>query len=129
MASTFSGSTDIVIERTRRSGARTKYHWPPIALNFWLLIMLIGSATILGVFADFIYVQNRLALGVPWYFTYWVTVASMMVVFILVCGIPPCCCLPDVSRRFERAVSLLVAALGQKLVLRYEKLYSQPPRE
>ncbi len=45
---------------------RTKYHWPPLQLNFWILIMLVGSATILGVFADFISVQDQLRLGVPW---------------------------------------------------------------
>jgi hypothetical protein len=29
--------------------------------------MLVGSATILGVFADFISVQDQLRLGVPWW--------------------------------------------------------------
>ena len=45
---------------------RTKYRWPPLQLNFWLLIMLVGSATILGVFAYFITVQGQMELGVPW---------------------------------------------------------------
>ena len=51
-----------VILRTRR----TKYHWPALQLNFWLLIMIIGSSTILGIFSYFISVQAQLRQGTPW---------------------------------------------------------------
>lgn len=61
MASTESTITDVVVQRVR-----TKYHWPAMQLNFWLLIMLIGSSTILGVFASFITVQQQLQVGIPW---------------------------------------------------------------
>jgi hypothetical protein len=61
MASSSSTITEVIMQRVR-----TKYHWPPLQLNFWILIMLVGSATILGVFADFISVQDQLRLGVPW---------------------------------------------------------------
>lgn len=29
--------------------------------------MLVGSSTILGVFASFVVVQNALAVGIPWF--------------------------------------------------------------
>jgi hypothetical protein len=46
---------------------RTKYHWPALQLNFWLLVMLVGSATILGIYASFLTVQEQLQVGIPWY--------------------------------------------------------------
>ncbi|TVY59347.1 hypothetical protein LCER1_G000731 [Lachnellula cervina] len=74
-ASTFS---EVVLQRVR-----TKYRWPPLQLNFWLLIMLVGSCTILGVFADFLGVQGQLGVGVPWYFPYWIAVSALSIIFIL----------------------------------------------
>jgi hypothetical protein len=62
MASSASTFSEVGLQR-----ARTKYRWPPLQLNFWLLIMLIGSSTILGVFASFLGVQSQLGVGVPWY--------------------------------------------------------------
>jgi hypothetical protein len=62
MASTESTMTEVVVHRVR-----TKYHWPALQLNFWLLIMLVGSSTILGVYASFIVVQQQLEVGIPWY--------------------------------------------------------------
>lgn len=78
---------------------RTKYHWPALQLNFWLLIMIIGSATILGVFSYFVTVQQQLNVGTPWYaylslqtalqlltqfryFPYWITVSALSILFI-----------------------------------------------
>jgi hypothetical protein len=63
MASSDTTMTDTVIVRQ----VRTKYHWPAMQLNFWLLIMLVGSATILGVFSSFITVQQQLQVGIPWF--------------------------------------------------------------
>jgi hypothetical protein len=62
MASSESTMTEVIVHRTR-----TKYHWPALQLNFWLLIMLIGSSTILGIYASFVTVQQQLLVGVPWY--------------------------------------------------------------
>jgi hypothetical protein len=62
MASTESTITEVVVHRVR-----TKYHWPALQLNFWLLIMLIGASTILGIYASFITVQEQLNVGIPWY--------------------------------------------------------------
>jgi hypothetical protein len=64
MVSSVSTITDLVIERHR-----TKYHWPALQLNFWIIVMLAGSATNLGIFADFMAVQTQLDLGIPWYAT------------------------------------------------------------
>lgn len=61
MASTESTITEVVVHRVR-----TKYHWPAMQLNFWLLIMLIGASTILGIYASFITVQQQLEVGIPW---------------------------------------------------------------
>ena len=54
--------TEVVVHRVR-----TKYHWPALQLNFWLLIMLIGASTVLGINASFITVQQQLEVGIPWY--------------------------------------------------------------
>jgi len=78
MASTESTMSELIVQRVR-----TKYHWPAIQLNFWLLIMLIGSSTVLGIFAYFITVQEQLQIGIPWYFTYWICSAGLGIVFIL----------------------------------------------
>jgi hypothetical protein len=52
---------EVVLHRTKM-----RYHWPALQLNFWLLIMLIGSATILGIYAYFMTVQSQLEVGTPW---------------------------------------------------------------
>lgn len=71
--------TEIITQRIR-----TKYRWPPLQLNFWLLIMLVGSATILGVFAEFLTIQSQLQLGTPWYFPYWISTSALTILFILI---------------------------------------------
>lgn len=45
---------------------RLNYHWPEIQLNIWLIVVLSGSATCLGIFSWFMVVQNQMALGTPW---------------------------------------------------------------
>ncbi|KAL3418037.1 hypothetical protein PVAG01_11047 [Phlyctema vagabunda] len=79
MVSSGSTMTEVIVERVRK-----RYHWPSIQLNLWILIMLVASSTILGVFANFIAVQEQLRLGIPWYFPYWVTVGALGIIFILV---------------------------------------------
>lgn len=54
--------TEMVVQRV----VRTKYHWPAVQLNFWLLIMIVASATILGINANFLTVQSQLQVGIPW---------------------------------------------------------------
>lgn len=61
MASTISTETEVVV---RRVGV--KYHWPAIQLNFWLLIMLVGAATNMGIFISFLTIQSQLQVGTPW---------------------------------------------------------------
>jgi hypothetical protein len=61
MVSSESTISEVRLVRTRR------YRWPAVQLNFWLLIMLIASCTIMGIFSSFITVQNQLGVGVPWY--------------------------------------------------------------
>jgi len=55
-------SEEVIIRRSK-----TKYHWPAVQLNFWLLIMIVGSATVLGIFANFMAIQTQLQLGTPWF--------------------------------------------------------------
>lgn len=57
-------STESTISEVRIVGRR--YRWPAAQLNFWLLIMLIASCTLLGINASFLTVQNQLNVGVPW---------------------------------------------------------------
>ena len=65
MASTTTVSGSLVYER--RVERVHRYHWPAIQLNLWMLVMLIASCTILGVFASFIQTQQQLLLNIPWY--------------------------------------------------------------
>ncbi|KAF7854510.1 uncharacterized protein EAF02_011685 [Botrytis sinoallii] len=86
MVSTLSSSSSGIRDRSTvlLTRTRTKYRWPPLQLNFWILMMLIASCTILGISAYFVAVQNQLHLHVPWYFPYWVVSASLGVVFLLI---------------------------------------------
>jgi hypothetical protein len=61
--STMSGTVrdEVRVIRTKR------YRWPAAQLNFWLLIMIVGSSLMLGVFSSFITVQNQLGVGTPWF--------------------------------------------------------------
>lgn len=64
MASTITTSSPVyertVVERIH------KYHWPAVQLNIWMLVMLIASCLIIGVFATFIQIQQTLLLPIPW---------------------------------------------------------------
>jgi len=83
MASTVTtGSGSLVYER-RVTERVHKYHWPAIQLNVWMLIMLVSASTIIGILATFIGIQNTLLLPIPWYFPYYITVASLAVAFIM----------------------------------------------
>lgn len=63
--STVSGSS-YMYSRRMVSHVRT-YNWPPLQLNLWIVVMLLCSASIMGVFGNFIVIQDRLQLPVPWY--------------------------------------------------------------
>ncbi|MCJ1256707.1 hypothetical protein MMC24_004531 [Lignoscripta atroalba] len=54
--------TEVVVVERRR-----KYHWPEAQLNIWIIIMLAASATCLGVFANFMTIQQQLRVGIPWF--------------------------------------------------------------
>jgi hypothetical protein len=90
---------------SERVVVRERYFWPPVQLNFWTIIILVTGSLILGVFANFITIQNRLELGTPWYvlrhkrlslahspvtntrhrlFPYGVTVGSLVVFLVIV---------------------------------------------
>ncbi len=109
MASTVTTSDSLTYDR-RIVERVHKYHWPAVQLNLWMLVMLIASCLIIGVFASFIQIQQILLLPIPWfvlptppclprflpyennmanrlgagrYFPYYITVASLTVSFIL----------------------------------------------
>ncbi|KAK0517380.1 hypothetical protein JMJ35_000535 [Cladonia borealis] len=67
-----------IIERKRT------YQWPEAQLNFWLIIMLAASATITGIFAYFLSVQNQFRVSSPWLFPYSVATGSLGILFILI---------------------------------------------
>ncbi|KAB5575331.1 hypothetical protein GE09DRAFT_591523 [Coniochaeta sp. 2T2.1] len=81
MASDTTASGSLVFER--RVGHVHKYHWPALQLNVWMLIMLIASSLIIGVFATFMQIQQQLLLATPWYFTYYIVVASLAILFVI----------------------------------------------
>ncbi|KAI0202117.1 hypothetical protein F4808DRAFT_79049 [Astrocystis sublimbata] len=67
---------------SRRIARVHRYHWPAIQLNIWMIVMLAASLLIIGVFGSFIGIQQQLDLYVPWYFSYYITVSALTVVFI-----------------------------------------------
>ncbi|KAL8420774.1 hypothetical protein RB594_003541 [Gaeumannomyces avenae] len=81
MASTVTSGYFVESRRVERV---VRYHWPAVQLNVWMLIMLISACTIIGVFATFIGIQSQLLLPIPWYFTYYIIVGSLVVTFIAI---------------------------------------------
>lgn len=76
MASTITtGTGSLVYER--RVARVHKYHWPAVQLNVWMIIMLVASCLIIGVFAQTIQQQAVLDLAVPWYVTLCVLAAYL----------------------------------------------------
>ena len=46
---------------------RQSYYWPDWQLNLWIIIMLATGGTLVGIFANFVVIQNTLGgLGIPW---------------------------------------------------------------
>lgn len=60
-----SDSSYYVRAGTNHNRVRT-YNWPPVLLNIWILVMLLASTSIVGVFATFIQIQQQLQLPIPW---------------------------------------------------------------
>ncbi|KAJ5095392.1 hypothetical protein NUU61_004748 [Penicillium alfredii] len=67
--------------RMRRE-SRRRYHWPELQLNVWIMVVLSGSATCLGIFSWFMAVQAQMHLGTPWLFPYMVVTSALGVFFI-----------------------------------------------
>jgi len=55
-----SSTTIEVIQR------RTTYEWPALPLNFWNIVMLVTGGLLIGVFANFMSIQNHFGAGIPW---------------------------------------------------------------
>ncbi|KAJ5888033.1 hypothetical protein N7495_008074 [Penicillium taxi] len=51
------------VERRLKQRIHQSYHWPEIQLNVWLIVVLAGSATCLGIFAWFMVVQTQMNLA------------------------------------------------------------------
>jgi len=45
---------------------RQRHFWPEQQLNLWNILILASAGTILGVFAEFMEIQNRMRIGTPW---------------------------------------------------------------
>lgn len=80
MASTTSISESIVVER--RFENVHKYRWPAVQLNLWMLVMLGSAAAIVGIFANFVDIQKRLLLSIPWYFPYLITIGTLSIIYV-----------------------------------------------
>jgi hypothetical protein len=84
-ASSVSGSSYLYSRRMEGSRVATHvrtYNWPPLQLNLWIVVMLLASASIMGVFGNFIVIQDQLELPIPWYFPYFITVSGLAIIFI-----------------------------------------------
>jgi uncharacterized membrane protein len=55
-------ATEVIV----RESGRRRYVWPEVQLNLWIFVVLAGAATVLGINAWFIAVQNQMNLGIPW---------------------------------------------------------------
>lgn len=62
---------------------REKYFWPDAQLNFWTIVMLATAGTILGVFAEFLVIQNRMRQEIPWYLG---PIFSRSKAWLIICG-------------------------------------------
>lgn len=60
-----------------------RYQWPEIQLNIWIIVVLAGSATCLGIFSWLMTVQSQMNLETPWLFPYMVVTGALGVFFIL----------------------------------------------
>ncbi|KKA30843.1 hypothetical protein TD95_000739 [Thielaviopsis punctulata] len=58
------------------------YRWPGLLFNLWVLIMMMSACAVLGILGNFVMIQHQLLLGIPWYFPYFMTVASLTIIFI-----------------------------------------------
>ncbi|KAE9978243.1 hypothetical protein EG328_001569 [Venturia inaequalis] len=63
---------------------RQRYFWPQGQLNIWNFVMLAAGATILGVSAAFLMIQQQMRLGVPWIFPFGITVGALTLFFIII---------------------------------------------
>ncbi|KIX00770.1 uncharacterized protein Z518_09835 [Rhinocladiella mackenziei CBS 650.93] len=72
-------ATEVVYRETRR-----RYRWPEVQLNLWIFVVLAGAATVLGINAWFISVQNQLRIGVPWLFTFAVVAGGLTILFLII---------------------------------------------
>ena len=45
---------------------RMRFVWPDTALNLWVLVMLVTSGVLMGIFANFVAIQNHFKVGIPW---------------------------------------------------------------
>lgn len=54
------------VSRTRVV-VRQSYYWPDWQLNLWIIVMLAAGGLLVGVFAEFLSIQQQLGhLGIPW---------------------------------------------------------------
>ncbi|KJZ69813.1 hypothetical protein HIM_10792 [Hirsutella minnesotensis 3608] len=81
-ASMLSGNSSLTYNRRVVVSHIRTYNWPPWQLNLWIFVMLLASTSIVGVFATFVQMQTQLALPVPWYFPYYITVGCLVIVYI-----------------------------------------------
>ncbi|KAK2764173.1 hypothetical protein FQN53_007043, partial [Emmonsiellopsis sp. PD_33] len=62
--------------------AGRRFLWPEIQLNIWILVVLAGSASCLGIFGWFMVVQTQMELRTPWVFPFMVAVAALSLIFL-----------------------------------------------
>jgi hypothetical protein len=58
---------DVIIEREIVPVKVRRYRWPELLLSIQLLLLFVCGSIVLGSFAYFTYIQNRLMVLVPWF--------------------------------------------------------------
>ncbi|SMY28733.1 unnamed protein product [Zymoseptoria tritici ST99CH_1A5] len=72
-----------VLSRRERVIVRQSYYWPDWQLNVWIIIMLATGGVLVGVFSNFVVIQNQLGKqGIPWIMPFGITVGALLILFI-----------------------------------------------
>ncbi|GAB7352204.1 hypothetical protein MBLNU459_g2679t1 [Dothideomycetes sp. NU459] len=61
-----------------------RFAWPMGWLIFWIIVILATGGLELGVFANFLSIQQQMGIGIPWLFPYAITVGALTIIFVII---------------------------------------------
>ncbi|KAF2666730.1 hypothetical protein BT63DRAFT_457686 [Microthyrium microscopicum] len=63
---------------------RQTFRWPQTQFNAFMILILVTAGVLIGIFGEFVQIQNQMGLGIPWLFPYGITVGSLTVLLIII---------------------------------------------